>query len=183
MGDQKPVYQPQIISKWQTQGVIAHYHAVGWADGEAFAPKLDRISQQIDELYADGNLVSLVGVSAGAGAALNAYMKRPEKITHVVYICGKLIGYDNVNPRYFKQNPAFSDSLKLTQQNLAKLTDKDKAKMLSIRPLFDNVVPIKVMQIPGVKSQTIISVWHIPSIFLAITLYKRVITNFLNQPA
>jgi pimeloyl-ACP methyl ester carboxylesterase len=183
LGDQKPLYQPQIINRWKKLGLTPHYHAIGWADGEAFGPKLSRLGAQVDELSANGDLVSLVGISAGAGAALNLYMARRQKITGIVFICGKLIGVDNVNPRYFQENPAFRESLELTQQNIAKLTDEDKAKMLSIRPIYDNVVPIKVMLIPGVKTRTILSALHVPSILLSISIYKVIWINFLKNQA
>jgi pimeloyl-ACP methyl ester carboxylesterase len=181
LGDQKPLYQPQLINKWQKLGVIPYYSAVGWADGQTFAPKLARICKLVDDLYAQNGVVSLVGISAGAGAALNVYMERKNKISGLVFICGKIVGLDNVNPRYFKQNPAFRESLELTQQNLIKLTPKDKAKMLSIHPIYDQTVPIAATQVPGVKSRRIISIFHVPSIFLAITLYKRATLNFLKQ--
>ena len=161
--------------------MVSHYNAVGWADGEAFTPKLARISKLVDELYSQGNAVSLVGISAGGGAALNAYMERRDKITGVVFICGKIIGFSNVNPNYFKANPAFRESLLLTQQNLEKLNAKDKAKMLSIHPIFDETVPVAVTKIPGVKSRLMPTVLHIPSIFLAITVYKRLFINFLKR--
>ncbi len=182
LGDQRPLYQPQLINHWKKLGLTPHYFAVGWADGETFAPKLDRICKLVDELYQKGS-VSLVGISAGAGAALNAYMERRDKICGVVFICGKLIGYDNVNPNYFSQNPAFSESLRLTQQNLTKLSDEDKAKMLSVHPLFDEVVPVPATKIPGVRNRLLLSALHVPSIFLALTIYKRISLNFLKQRA
>lgn len=183
LGDQKPLYQPQIINRWRKFGLTPHYHPVGWADGEAFAPKLKRLIRKVDEIYGQGHTVSLVGISAGAGAALNVYMERRAKISGLVFICGKLIGYSNVNPNYFKKNPAFSESLKLTQVNLTKIKDEDKAKMLSIRPIFDETVPINTQLIPGVNRRLIISIFHIPSIFLAITIYRRMLVNFLKHHA
>lgn len=183
LGDQKPVYQPQIINLWKKFGVTPHYSPVGWADGEAFRPKLDRFCHQVDELSAGGNTVSLVGISAGAGAALNVYMERKDKINSVVFICGKIVGFTNVNPNYFSKNPAFRESLQLTQENLPKLTPADKLKMLSVHPLYDQTVPIAVTKIPGVKSKLIISVLHIPSIFMAITIYRRVFLKFLIKRA
>ena len=180
LGDQKPNYQPQIIKQWEKFGVVPHYFAVGWSDGEGFEPKLKRLCGLIDELSGQGR-VSLVGVSAGAGAALNAYVERKDKTSGVVFICGKIIGYDSVNPRYFRENPAFDESLALTQRNLEKLTEKDKSKMLSVRPIYDETVPIPATMIPGVESRLIISAFHIPSIFLALTIYKRGFLNFLKS--
>ena len=181
LGDHRPDTQIKLLKRWQKHGAEVHFFHLGWADSELFSAKLTRLTSLIDETYKQNGRVSLVGVSAGAGAAINGYMERSHKISGVVFICGKILGYSNVNQSYFKTNPAFSYSLRLTQQNLDKLVPKDKAKMLSIKPILDETVPVSATQIPGVADKTIFSFFHVPSIFLALTVYKKTTLNFLKR--
>ncbi|MBX4201372.1 alpha/beta hydrolase [Candidatus Saccharibacteria bacterium] len=183
IGDHKPEIQIKLLSRWNKPDFQVHFFRLVWNDDEKFSSKLARLTKIIDELYEENGQVSLVGVSAGAGAALNAYIERPEKISGVVYICGKIIGLKNVGQAYFEKNPPFFDSLELTQNNLQKLSAQDKAKMLSLKPIFDETVPVNVTKIPGVASRTLFSLFHVPSIFLALTIYKPMSVNFLKDRA
>lgn len=181
LGDSRPLKQPELLNLWRTSGIIVHYHAVGWATTEPFAAKLKKLEELVDELYKNHGPLSVIGVSAGATAALNLYMSRKDKIRRVVYICGKLLGVSNVSKHYFMQNPAFYDSLVLAQSNIEKLDDEDKQKMLSVHAIYDNVVPLHTSLIPGVRAKTLPSILHIPSIFLAISIYRSMTINFLKQ--
>lgn len=181
IGDHNDHGQKRILRTWIRSGIKAHYLEIGWADGEAFESKLKRTVKLVDELYKQNGQISLVGVSAGAGAAINVYMKRPEKISGIVFVCGKILDTKHVNPRYYMKNPAFRQSLQLTQQNLEKLTQKDKNKMLSLHAIYDNVVYTKYSKIQGVASRTLFSIFHVPTIFLAITIYQILIINFLKR--
>ena len=181
IGDHKPYYQPQIINLWKKFDVVAHYHPVIWRGHENFAPKLDRILELVDELHSQGHRVSLVGVSAGATAAFNTYMKRPEKIAKVVYVCGKLRRPESVGERYYRINPSFKQSLELVQTKIDKLNSEDVAKMLSLKPLYDQTVPVADTVLPGVRNWRMLSLWHIPSIFMGITAYSPIICNFIKK--
>lgn len=161
--------------------MIAHYHPVIWRGSEDFAPKLDRIVELVDELHSEGHRVSLVGVSAGATAAFNTYMKRPEKIAKVVYVCGKLRRPDSVGERYYRINPAFKQSLEKVQDQIDNLTPEDSAKMLSLKPWYDQTVPVADTVLPGVRNWRMLSLWHIPSIFIGITAYSPIICGFIKK--
>jgi pimeloyl-ACP methyl ester carboxylesterase len=177
----KASLQKKLINGWQKLGVVPHYFAVGWSDSEPFEQKLKRLVDLIDSLSDAGTTVSLVGASAGASLALNGYMQRRHKISGVVFVCGELGSSANIRPSYFKNNPAFKGSMKQLDINLKRLNDTDKAKMLSIHPLYDEIVPIKDTKIARVKNRHIISVEHALSIGLAMTIYKRIVINFLKQ--
>lgn len=181
IGDHKPYYQPQILKFWKIFGVMPHYHPVIWRGDEMFDLKLKRVIKLIDELYSTGNSVALVGVSAGATAAFNAYMQRPEKVSKVIYICGKLRRPETVGQYYHRTNPAFIESLKLVQPQIRKLTLNDSSKMLSLRPFYDQTVSIADMVLPGVKNLRMLSRYHVPSILIGIILYAPVICRFVKS--
>lgn len=183
LGDHKPMQaQWNFISKlWGHFGVKIHVFTPGWADGQLFEPKLQRLTQQINYLVDQGFAVSLVGISAGASAVLNAYVEGKDKIHKVIFICGKLLNPQTVNTSYYIKNPAFKDSLLMVQKNIASLAKMDTDRMMSIYPIFDNTVPVRDMKLPEVHLKLIPTLFHIPSIYLAITFYSRYITHFLKQ--
>lgn len=181
LGDHRSWGQEFILKFWRLTGIKVHYQSISWAKDEAFGKKLDRPIQKIDELASNDRKVSLVGVSAGASAALNAYSARPSKTKAVVFICGKLHNPQTVNPRYYIENPAFQKSLALAQANIAKLTAADKAKMLSVWSPRDRLVPPRDSQIPGIKNHRLRAGGHIPSILAALTIYRLLITDFIKS--
>lgn len=178
-GDQRAGWLIRLIKTWQKFGIEPEIQQMGWADGKDFVPKLNRITDKINYLTSQGNTVSLVGISAGASAALNAYSIDPSKIRKIAFVSGKLNNPQTVNPRYYTKNPAFKESLNLAQNSLKKLTNHDKSKMLSVHGRYDALVPIPEGVIPGVNSKYIFSVGHLSSIIFALTIHRKAIINFL----
>lgn len=181
LGDQRTWGQSVIVKCWQIFGITTHYQKIGWANNGPFELKLKAVVDKIDFLSSQGFLVSLVGVSAGASAALNAYAARKGKISSVVFISGKILDPKGVNPRYFKLNPAFKESLYLSDTNTGKLSNEDKQKMLYIHALSDSTVPPYSNKPDGVRSKTVAVFGHILGIFVALTFYSRVITDFIKS--
>ncbi len=170
-----------IIKLWGHFGVKVHVFTPSWADNEPFSLKLKRLTDQIDYLTAQGFLVSLVGISAGASAALNAYVVKKDKVHKVLFICGKIRSPDKVNARYFIENPAFKDSLDLSTANSQKLQASDKQKMLYMYALSDMTVPARVNKLVGVQTKVVIAFGHILGIAVALIFYSRYISRFLKH--
>lgn len=181
IGDHRIGPQKTIIRSWQVFGVRTYVYPVGWADGKPFGPKLDKLLVQIDRLAAAGGLVSLVGVSAGAGAALNAYARRRQTVNGVVCICGKVQNRQNINPGYFKRNPSFKDSMDMLPASLSNLNATDRARILSIHPIFDELVPVRDTKIAGARSKTVPVAGHIIGIAYTLTIGSRAVVNFLKN--
>lgn len=180
LGDHIPHGQRVITQLWRLYGLKVHYFNLGWANGEVFEPKLQRLLAKIDELQAAGHNVSIVGISAGASAAINAYGQRPE-LSSLVLICGKVTGSGDVNPRYYKENPAFEQSLKLSEKVVGKLTPGQARRILSLYCRLDRTVVNRYSQILGAKNQTIAGLGHISAIYLAITLGSWRPTAFIKK--
>lgn len=181
LGDHRALGQDKIIKLWRLFGLRVHYCPVSWADGQKFTPKLEKLTHKVKSLTSQGFSVSLVGVSAGASAALNLYMHNKDKIHKVVFIAGKIKDPTNVNPRYFSRNPAFKDSLYLSDTNYKKLTAQDKQKMIYMHGLVDGTTPPKNNQVPDIRSKTILAVGHIDAIFKAITFYAPFIARYIKR--
>jgi pimeloyl-ACP methyl ester carboxylesterase len=181
LGDHRSKVLLKLIKHWPLLGVVVHFQPLAWNDEEPWSSKLTRITRRIDELSERYGKIGLIGISAGASAAVNAYTERPQAIDKLVFICGKLTGPEAVNPRYYRQNTAFKHSLYDAQPKIRQLTAKDKAKMLSVRPLQDNIVAVKYTKINGVRQMVMLSAGHILSIGLALTAYSPLIARFFKR--
>jgi len=181
LGDAKPQGQHLVTWLWRVHGLRGHYIPMHWADGEAYAPKLQRLLDKIDELGARGDRVSLIGTSAGASSVLNAYAARRQAVTAVVCICGKIQHPETVHQRTFSENPAFETSLHQAQTSLKQLTMQDRSHILSIHPKSDNVVPVADTIINGAVERTIPTTGHSPSIAYALTVGMATIAQFIKR--
>lgn len=173
---------------WLTRDWRAHYgltpHVVrfGWrGQPDDFAPRLVRLGRYIDGLVATGAQVSLLGTSAGASAVLNAFFARRDDIRSVVSVCGRLRAGDGVYPSLdqSRNRLLFKPSVLRCDEGISRLTPADKAKILTIRPLFDELVPVTTMTIAGATNRRILAVEHMVGIYLALSVYARLIVDFL----
>ena len=182
LGDAKSRGQELVTRLWRPFGVRGHYVPMHWAVDEPWEAKLARLLQAIDELSRTGT-VSLVGTSAGASAVLQAFALRKQAVAGVVCICGKINHPETVNPNYYTVNPAFKVALVQLQAVLPGITLADRARILSIHPLRDGIVPPPDTILPGAHERTIFSVGHGFSIFVALTLGAPGFILFLKRQA
>lgn len=181
LGDSKARFQKKAVSSWRIFSVQPLFFQTKWADGKPFSEKLDRLIDLIDDSNKRGHKVSLVGVSAGASMALSAFSLRKETINGVVCICGKINRPEAVGASYFIENPAFHQAIFGLRQHMDKLGSKDRGRILSISPLFDETVAVKDTKIVGAKNVTSPTLFHIPSIGLVISLFSFFPINFLKR--
>lgn len=182
LGDHRARAQHLVAGYWRLYGVVGHIHTMNWCGKEAFPPKLDRLLKQIDELTRNGDKVSLVGTSAGASAVLNAFAARLDKVSGVACICGK-INNPPANSPYYVDNPAFKESLHELQRILPKLGSEDRARVMSIRPLYDGLVPPADTIIPGAQNRIIPTAGHSLSIAAALVFGSPIMIGFLKKQA
>jgi len=161
LGDANPRAQRLLIRTWRVWGVKPLLFQMNWGDGEAFAPKLRRLLKLIDDEVSKGRKVSLVGASAGAGAVINAFAARKDKIQGVVCICGKVNNPETIGPRYSTGNKAFVDSARQVQFSLDKLDfDADRTRIESRYAIFDPIVSQSDSEIAGAHNRTVPTVGH-----------------------
>lgn len=131
LGDSQTRPLELMTNHWRRQGLEPIVHAIGWHNSEnLFELKLHRLVELIDELVDQGDVVSLVGTSAGGSAALNAFIERKNVVHRIINVCGRL----NVGPttgfRSFesksKSSPAFAESVKLCETRVESLSSSDR---------------------------------------------------------
>jgi dienelactone hydrolase len=178
LGDHRSYGQPLVIQLWRIFGLRPHYFPLLWRSDEAFDLKLQRLIDKIDALSKNGSSVSLVGASAGASAVINAYAARPD-VSGVVCICGKIQNPDKVDESYFIANPPFKKSIYNVKASLESLGPKGIARIMSIHPLYDTVVPVSETIIPGAVEKEFKTRGHAFTIFYSLIFGSRVIAQFI----
>jgi hypothetical protein len=162
-------FQSTAIKAWRLYGVRGHCHEMPWLGNESYDLKFQRLLDLIDELSARGDKVYLIGVSAGAGAVINAYMERGSVVEAVACVCPKINRTQTVSPRMLDRNPAFRESLAVLQANLTKLSEADKAKISCHFSPADKSVPHRDTVIPGVQEYRMPPFSHFFSILYSVT--------------
>lgn len=181
LGDTKISGRKLLVASWRSYGVTPVVHQMNWADGQSFASKLDGLLRHIDDLVATGKTVSLVGESAGASAAINAYALRTGSVHRVACICGKLRNARAISATTYGRNPAFGESMSMLTSSLANLTRGQLSRIRSVKPVADYSVPPADTIIDGAESRTIPSRGHMLSIILGCTLFGWLLVGFLKK--
>lgn len=148
---------------------------ITWKDGEHFEPKLRQITDLIDHFAEKGDLISLIGCSAGGPAMLNAFVERKNMIHRVVNNGGFLRPGNRRGFRSFKTRSATSLAFREAVLKFAELestlTPADRAKILTVRPLFDELVPPETVVIQGAINSQVSMIEHV--LGLATALVKN----------
>jgi pimeloyl-ACP methyl ester carboxylesterase len=179
IGDHHSYGQDIAIQLWRLFGLTPHYLPLGWNKPEGFDVKQRRILELVDRLQSKNNSVSLVGVSAGASAVLNAFA-HSNKITKVICISGKINNPQTIGEKVFVVNPDFGQSMSNLSKSLAGLGAK-KSKILSIHPWRDQTVPIADTRIQGTKELTLPGRNHATGIFIGVILGSYSIAKFVRS--
>ncbi len=170
LGDPRQKEQNTVIRTWKLFKISVQYHPLYWTDSRPFESKLLELVAEIDEMIKSGFTVSLVGVSAGASAALNTFAMRKDAINAVACVCGKINNLETISAQTYQRNPSFKESIALLPQSMNALDPLSRKKILSLRPLYDGVVPILDSHIQGATNKRIPTIGHAISIAYADTI-------------
>jgi len=181
--DQRKGYE-FLINGWKIYGIIPHVHRVGWENGEkSFRPKLKKLVTEVNNLINKGNIVSLVGGSAGGSAVLNTLVEEP-RVNAVVNLCGRLRAGKNVFPSLelaARNSPSFKESVLLFESLELKMKPELRRKVLNLIPIWDEVVPKTTVPLKGATNKTLFSIEHMFSGFLGMTLFSPTIMKFIKD--
>ena len=137
---------------WSRHGFVGHIMAPHWTSG-AYEPKLQQILDTIDSLSAQGKHISLVGQSAGSSLALNAFAARSASVAGLVILTGRLrVGGRPTLAQAARHSPAFAQSVQLAEAALPHISAEDRARIMTIRPATDRVVPPSSVPIAGANN-------------------------------
>jgi len=170
--------------RWLSHGLNPIIYPMSWNDGEEFKPKLEGLLEKIDEYASTGEKLSLIGCSAGASAALNAFCERKDRINKVISICGRLrtgsqTGFRSLKSRA-RSSPAFKQSVELFESRQPLLSAQDKKKIITVSAKFgDELVPANTSAIEGCCNIDIPIMEHTIAIYTALTVFYGRLISFV----
>ena len=175
-----------VAERWNRKyGIECFVFNMDWYSkcSPSFDYNMRKLVAKVDELSQKGP-VSLVGLSAGASAVLNAFVDRREEIEHVVLICGRIKRGNMRGIRSFRNrtasSAAFAISILEAEDNLSALTDDDKQKILTVvAGLGDELVPYDTATINGVKIVRTPTFGHVISIICSLTFFSKPVIDFI----
>jgi hypothetical protein len=112
---------------------------------------------------------------------INAYAARKDKVAGVVCIAGKINRPEAIDRHYYVNNIAFVTSAHDCQQALQTLTGSDRARILSLFAVHDQLVRRSDSQVPGAHNRLSPTIGHAPTIAAQITLGAPSFLRFLKQ--
>ena len=180
LNDSNPSFQKFAVKSWRLYGVDPVFFQSEWASNETFQDKLKRLTDVIDQKIKEGSRVTLFAVSAGASLAVAAYAER-NYISSAAFVCGKLHRPEAVGENYYQQNPAFRGAMERLYTNVAKLNKAEKSNIISITPLFDEIVAVADARLKGAKNVILPTLFHTLTIGLAISIFSCVPIFFLKH--
>lgn len=145
-----------------------------WREG-TFEQKLARIDRAIDR--AGNKRVVLLGESAGGSMVIHEYARRGDVLYKVMTICGKNTHPETVGQQYFDRSAAFKASMDKLNTSIDELSAEQKRKFVAIRPLYDPVVPIDTMLLPGCRRVRLPVVGHFFTIMSALTVLSPMLVR------
>lgn len=174
-----------VAASWRRFDVYTHPYSPHWEDGDTFEHKLAGITELIDDLSDQGHIVSLFGLSAGGSAVLNAFCQNRTRINAVVNATGRVREGKNVKPTLdvaSKNSPAFRQSVLLFEKvNEPSLTPADRKRIMTIRPLWDEIVPSATVPVPGATNVIIPVREHLWAGVYTSTIYASKVIDFIKK--
>ena len=163
---------------WQLFGVKMQLVPMQWDSGEAYQQKALRLKQAIVSAQQSGYTVSLIGESAGASIALNVAADTPG-IHHIVTLAGVTSSDLPIWPVTKKRSPSFVVSASKINDSLKHL---DTSRIHTVHALIDRIVSPRYNDIVGAHNHQLLSVGHIPTIVLCLTLFSPFIVSLIKKP-
>lgn len=146
-------------------------YVFGWSgDPETY----DANWREFDEVLQHIGVAAIIGISAGASVAARALQIYPEKIKKVVTICGPLHP-EKMNPSTLHNKyPILERSL----ENIS-LENIDPDRVMTLRPLHDDVVSTEAMFLEGAHDKRIKTFGHAFTIGWTMFTKGETMANFI----
>lgn len=174
----------KLTTQWEKYGLTPHVFNAKWRiEEKGLKPKLEEALKLVDSLSKKGNKVSLMGNSAGSSFVLNVFSLRKSRIHKVIINCGRVRTGDwpwFTFTQATATSPSFREAVLEAERIGEKLIKEDRRKILTIRPLFDELVPTYTVPIRGAKNITIPIIEHAISI-TAVMIFPQRLIAFIEE--
>lgn len=180
LGESNYSYQRKAINFWRHYGIKAYLYKSNWSDKKSWQHKKAELCELIDKQSMDNQLY-LIGVSAGASAAINLYSLKKDKIKAIILIAGKVNNPTNIHLFHLKKNPAFVQSVNECRGSLNNLNESYRKRILSIYSYLDFTVRPKDSYIYQAKNVRLLWPTHVLTIASQLTLGFGKILSFIKK--
>jgi hypothetical protein len=179
LGDDKVTGQRLAVRAWRLWGVRAEVFQPHWDNDEPWDAKRGHLLTKLDQLISENKPVALIGVSAGASAAINIYALRKSQLVGCVLIAGKINHANAIGEIYRQRNLAFVESAEACEKSLLELDASDRERMMSRYAIFDNLIPREDSKIAGAHNRMVLSIGHAITIATQIVIGAPLFLHFL----
>lgn len=186
LNDQNPVNKRLvgILPFLWRKYIRVHVFYPHWENGEPFNSKLKKVTGKIDTLLEKKYKVTLIGQSAGGSLAINAFSLRKKYLAGVVNITGRLYEGPGLRPSLKwagRKSPAFIKSVQYSQNKaIPSLTKSDRKRILTIRPIWDEIVPSETVAIKGAANMVFPFPGHLSGVLICV-FYAEKIFEFIDN--
>lgn len=157
---------------WALLGFDVYIFNSHWGDSRlVFKDVFNRLLRFINDL--NSKEVYIIGVSAGGTMAVNALVDCPNSIIKIVTVCTPYKLLSN------QKNKLLVNSIKKLVNNLQRISNDQRSRILSVYGFCDHAVPFIESRPKNIKVKRILSIGHVFSIIIALTLYSVMIKRFL----
>lgn len=166
-----------ILRRWRFAGVSVEMVPMNWPKG-TLDQKMASIDRAIDR--AGDKYVVLVGESAG-GTMVARMMARRDDIDASITVCGKNSHPETVGDYYLSRSSAFRSLVERMDRTFGELSPQQRAKITSIVPLYDQLIPVSEMLPQGYVKSRVVSVGHLVTIAMMLTLYSPILIRIARR--
>jgi hypothetical protein len=163
---------------------------IGWDSpfsSASFQETLEKCSDQVTQYLRNYEQVVLVGVSAGASAAITIWgllQFHPRIKTFIV--CGRIRQGARIHESltwrlYQKTHPLFIESVRRCEQSLGKISPKIASQITTYRGVIDELVPPSTTCVPQATNLQVSGCLHIINIELALRKIAVMKVNHLSD--
>lgn len=164
----------RLVGHWRNKRTQLYFFDARWNAAETFTAKKQRFLTWLDELNLKPESEKLLyGISAGGALAMVVFGERKSLINKMILIAPKLQRAELIGPKYRQHNPALVQTVEASQAVMDNLSDSDKLKIISHRPLIDDVIARADMVVEGAETKTIPFIGHALSIGFALLFLVR----------
>ncbi len=182
--DQKPLFgwfYYAVGKWWRLHGMRAIVCKMNWISIETYQKKLGRLEECIDLERKQGREVVLVGVSAGGPMAILGLSEFTSKVLGAISVNGllALTAEDKKHKVYTKTS--WFKAAHAVERLASRLSEKQRARILTIGPIKDDMIDLARQQIKGTRHVTISVRGHMPGVIMALLVHPLKIRRFARR--
>lgn len=165
------------LRQWKYRNISVEMVPMNWPKG-TLDQKMALIDQAVDRVR--GKYAVLIGESAG-GTISARMLGRRDDIDAVITVCGKNSHPETVGDFYLNRSPAFRSLVERMDRTYDELAPDQRAHIVSIVPLHDELVPVHEMLPHGYRRLRVVSIGHFVTIMMMLTLYSPIVIRTVRR--